>query len=124
MLDGPLVFVDIDTQRDFLEPDGALFVPGSAAILENLARLTNFARSRGIPVSRPPARILSTTLRKSRGANRSVGVTMSVLPQRMNCLPTSNVSGPCDSVALALLIDNAGRSRPRSRKSGRHESDT
>jgi nicotinamidase/pyrazinamidase len=50
MLDGPLVFVDIDTQRDFLEPSGALFVPGSEAILANLARLTAFARTRGIPV--------------------------------------------------------------------------
>src|SRR4051794_26044507 len=50
MLDGPLVFVDIDTQRDFLEPAGALFVPGSEAILTNLARLTDFARARGIPV--------------------------------------------------------------------------
>jgi nicotinamidase/pyrazinamidase len=50
MLDGPLVFVDVDTQRDFLEPEGALFVPGSEAILENLARLTDFARARGIPI--------------------------------------------------------------------------
>ena len=50
MLDGPLVFVDVDTQRDFLEPSGALFVPGSEAILPNLARLTGFARTRGIPV--------------------------------------------------------------------------
>lgn len=50
MLDGPLVFVDVDTQRDFLEPEGALYVPGSAAILDNLARLTRFARDRGIPV--------------------------------------------------------------------------
>ena len=45
MLDGPLVFVDIDTQRDFLEPDGTLFVPGSTAIVPNLARLTRFARA-------------------------------------------------------------------------------
>src|SRR4051812_22366763 len=50
MLDGPFVFVDIDTQRDFLEPDGALFVPGSTAILPNLARLTRFAREHGITV--------------------------------------------------------------------------
>jgi nicotinamidase/pyrazinamidase len=50
MLDGPLVFVDIDTQRDFLEPDGALFVAGSPAIVPNLARLTAHARQRGIPV--------------------------------------------------------------------------
>lgn len=50
MLDGPLVFVDVDTQRDFLEPSGALFVPGSDAILANLERLSRFARERGIPV--------------------------------------------------------------------------
>ena len=50
MLDGPLVFFDIDTQRDFLEPGGALFIEGSAAILANLARLTACARARGIPV--------------------------------------------------------------------------
>ena len=50
MLEGPLVFVDVDTQRDFLEPTGALFIPGSERILANLARLTEFARERGIPV--------------------------------------------------------------------------
>lgn len=50
MLQGPLVFVDIDTQRDFLEPSGALYVPDSVAIVDNLARLTRFARSHDIPV--------------------------------------------------------------------------
>jgi nicotinamidase/pyrazinamidase len=50
MLEEPLVFVDVDTQRDFLEPAGALFVPGSEAILANLARLTDFARRHGVPV--------------------------------------------------------------------------
>src|SRR4051812_14404959 len=48
--DGPLVFVDIDTQRDFLDPSGTLFIVGSEVILPNLARLTGFARTRGIPV--------------------------------------------------------------------------
>ena len=50
MLDGPVVFVDIDTQRDFMEPDGALPVLGASAIVPNLARLTAFARERGIPI--------------------------------------------------------------------------
>jgi nicotinamidase/pyrazinamidase len=50
MLDGPLIFVDIDTQRDFLEPSGALYIMGSTAIVPNLARLTEFAQSQGIPV--------------------------------------------------------------------------
>jgi nicotinamidase/pyrazinamidase len=50
MLDGPLVFVDIDTQRDFLDPSGALHVPGSTEIIPNLARLTRFAREHAIPI--------------------------------------------------------------------------
>ena len=50
MLPGPLVFVDVDTQRDFLEPTGALPVPGSGAIRANLAALTRFASGHDIPV--------------------------------------------------------------------------
>jgi nicotinamidase/pyrazinamidase len=50
MLDGPLVFVDIDTQRDFLDPAGALYVPGSQEMRPNLERLTRFARSHQIPI--------------------------------------------------------------------------
>lgn len=50
MLDGPLVFVDIDTQRDFLEESGALYVPGSRSIVANLERLSRFAADRSIPV--------------------------------------------------------------------------
>src|SRR4029077_18505903 len=50
MLEGPRVFVDVDTQRDFLEPDGALYVPRSAEIVANLVRLTTFAQQAGIPV--------------------------------------------------------------------------
>ncbi len=50
MLNGPLVFVDVDTQRDFLEPTGALYIEGSGEILGNLARLTEFARSHEIPI--------------------------------------------------------------------------
>ena len=50
MLLGPLVFVDVDTQRDFLEPSGALYVPGSTEILSNLARLTEFARRHRVPI--------------------------------------------------------------------------
>jgi nicotinamidase/pyrazinamidase len=50
MLQGPLVFVDIDTQRDFLEPTGALYIRDSAGILPNLERLTRFARTHQIPI--------------------------------------------------------------------------
>ena len=47
---GPFVFVDIDTQRDFMEPTGALFVTGAEGILDNLARLTGFARRESVRV--------------------------------------------------------------------------
>jgi nicotinamidase/pyrazinamidase len=50
MLDGPLVFIDIDTQRDFMEPAGSLYVPGAEGIVKNLKRLTRFAIDRRIPV--------------------------------------------------------------------------
>jgi nicotinamidase/pyrazinamidase len=46
----PLVFVDIDTQRDFLEPSGSLYVPKSTEIVPNLARLTEFALKNEIPI--------------------------------------------------------------------------
>ena len=38
MLEGPLVFFDVDTQRDFMEPDGALYVARATEIIPNLAR--------------------------------------------------------------------------------------
>lgn len=42
------VFVDVDTQRDFLEPGGTLFIEGSSAIRGNLRRLADYARDREI----------------------------------------------------------------------------
>jgi nicotinamidase/pyrazinamidase len=50
MLEGPLVFIDIDTQRDFLESTGALYVTGSEAIVANLGKLTEYARKHDIPI--------------------------------------------------------------------------
>ena len=50
MLAGPLVFVDIDTQRDFLDESGALYMPGSRAIRAHLQALSHVAAGRGIPV--------------------------------------------------------------------------
>ncbi|MHB1562160.1 MAG: isochorismatase family protein, partial [Isosphaeraceae bacterium] len=50
MMDGPFVFVDIDTQRDFLEESGALYVPDSRAIVANLGRLSRTAKDAEIPV--------------------------------------------------------------------------
>ncbi|HVN05542.1 MAG TPA: isochorismatase family cysteine hydrolase [Bryobacteraceae bacterium] len=42
------VFVDVDTQIDFLFPAGALYVPGSEKLLPAIARLNQYAASKGI----------------------------------------------------------------------------
>src|SRR5690349_9830198 len=44
------VFVDIDTQLDFLYPSGALYVPKAERIVPALARLNRHAAEQGIPV--------------------------------------------------------------------------
>ena len=44
------VFWDVDTQVDFIEPGGKLYVPGAETIRANLARLTGFAHDHGIRV--------------------------------------------------------------------------
>jgi len=44
------VFFDIDSQRDFLYPAGALYVPGAERIVPAIARLNRFAAAHGIPV--------------------------------------------------------------------------
>lgn len=44
------VFVDIDTQWDFLFPAGALYVPHAEKRLPHLRQLREFAESRGITV--------------------------------------------------------------------------
>ena len=44
------VFWDVDTQVDFIEPDGKLYVQGAETIRDNLARLTTYAHERGIRI--------------------------------------------------------------------------
>jgi nicotinamidase/pyrazinamidase len=45
-----VVFVDVDSQLDFLYPAGALYVPGAQRIVPAIAELNRLAVSRGIPV--------------------------------------------------------------------------
>lgn len=45
-----MVFVDIDTQFDFMDPKGTLFVPGAPEITDNLAKLITYAQKENIPV--------------------------------------------------------------------------
>jgi len=44
------VFVDVDTQFDFLFPAGALYVPGAERIVPAVASLNRHAAARGIPL--------------------------------------------------------------------------
>lgn len=46
----PLAFFDVDTQIDFMDPAGKLYVPHAEDIVPNLVRLMSYARDRNIPV--------------------------------------------------------------------------
>lgn len=46
----PTVFVDVDTQLDFLYPAGALYVPGAEHLVPLIAQLNHFAHAKGIPL--------------------------------------------------------------------------
>jgi nicotinamidase/pyrazinamidase len=43
-------FLDIDTQHDFMDPGGALYVAGAEKIAGNLKRLFKYAVENGIPI--------------------------------------------------------------------------
>jgi nicotinamidase/pyrazinamidase len=43
-------FADIDTQIDFIEPNGKLYAPGAEAIKGNLKKLISFAQTNGVPL--------------------------------------------------------------------------
>lgn len=45
-----IIFFDVDTQRDFIEPTGKLYVKGAEQIKPNLAKLTQYARMNGIRI--------------------------------------------------------------------------
>jgi nicotinamidase/pyrazinamidase len=46
----PLAFVDVDTQFDFMDPAGKLYVPHAEDIIPNLVQLMAYARKQNIPV--------------------------------------------------------------------------
>jgi nicotinamidase/pyrazinamidase len=46
----PLAFFDVDTQIDFMDPAGKLYVPHAEDIIPHLAKLMAYARERNIPV--------------------------------------------------------------------------
>lgn len=46
----PVIFWDVDTQHDFMDPDGKLYVTGAELIKPKLAQLTSYAHLHGIPI--------------------------------------------------------------------------
>ena len=44
------IFWDVDTQYDFIHPDGKLYVPGAESIVPILGALTDYAHGRGIRI--------------------------------------------------------------------------
>jgi nicotinamidase/pyrazinamidase len=46
----PVLFWDEDTQHDFMDPDGKLYVPGAELLIPNLERLTRCARQHGVQI--------------------------------------------------------------------------
>lgn len=45
-----VIFWDVDTQKDFIRPDGNLSVEGADQIIPNLDKLVDYARSNNIPI--------------------------------------------------------------------------
>lgn len=50
MTPAPLIFLDVDTQRDFLLADAPLPVPGGEALIPILQKLVAYAFTHGVPV--------------------------------------------------------------------------
>lgn len=46
----PLIFWDVDTQHDFMRPDGKLYVPDAETITPHLKRLTDYAHERQVHI--------------------------------------------------------------------------
>ena len=107
MSDAPVVFLDVDTQRDFLLAEGALAVPGGLAVVPIIQKLASYAFVHGVPVvssvdSHPPddpefARFPPHCVRGTRGQLKIEGTTLG------NALVVPNVAG--DGPDAAAIVE-------------------
>ncbi len=103
-----MVFVDIDTQFDFMDPKGTLFVSGASEITTNLTKLVFYAKEKSIPIvasvdahpiddlefSQFPPHCVRNTLGQEKVAATKVGSSMVVgaskqnfsLPEKINSI--------------------------------------
>lgn len=44
------LFWDVDTPFDFMEPQGALYVPGAQDIIDKMSEVRRFALENGFPI--------------------------------------------------------------------------
>ncbi len=95
------ILVDIDTQRDFMVRDGALYVPGSDLILPNVVRLFDYARRAGVPVMstadcHPPGDPEFDEFGPHcvEGADGQAKLPETLLPQRVTIEPDEHVDHP------------------------------
>jgi nicotinamidase/pyrazinamidase len=45
-----VAFLDVDTQNDFMMPDGRLYVPGAEKLIPRMRRLVAYAAENGVPI--------------------------------------------------------------------------
>src|SRR5687768_8743962 len=110
-----LIFWDVDTQHDFMDASGKLYVPDAESIKPNLKRLTDYAHERGIRIvataddHEPGHRELSTTpdfretfpehcMRGTRGASK--------IPETALSAPDVVEPAPTPAEQLARLLRN------------------
>ena len=102
------VFVDVDTQIDFMYPSGALYVPGAEKILPAVVRLNNLARSQSLPVISTADAHTENDPEFKKWASHCVAGTLgqrkpaaTLLDPRITIPSTP---GPVDAVGVAQII--------------------
>src|SRR4051794_38432521 len=97
------VFVDVDTQFDFMDPRGRLYVPQAEAIVPALKRLFEVARRERIPVissadnhSPDDAEFARFPPHCVRGTPGQQKIAETLLPGRITVEPSGELTRPAE----------------------------